>query len=212
MIRVLLVDDHALVRAGLKHVLESAPDICVVAEAVNGLEAVKEFERERPDLVVLDISMPVMNGLDTTKELISRHPEVRILVLTVHPEEQYGVRILRAGALGYITKGSSPPELHDAVRTVASGRRFLSSEGVDILLRLLTNNKSHLAPVESLSDRELQVLCLLARGKKLREVATDLNLSLKTIETYRLRTMQKLHLRTNADMVRFVLENRLLEE
>ncbi len=211
MIRVLLVDDHAMVRAGLRHVLEEAPDVRVVAEAANGLEAMRAFERERPDLVILDISMPVMDGMDATKQLISFYPDVRILMLTMYPEEQYGVRLLRAGALGYVTKDNSVPELHDAVRTVASGQQYLSHQAKDTIILQLLTSKSNLAPVESLSDRELQVLCLLAHGKKLREVATDLNLSVNTIETYRSRILLKLHLQNNTDIVRFAIANRLIE-
>ncbi len=209
-IRVLLVDDHALVRAGLKRVLEEDESISVVAEASNGGEAMKEFQRVRPDVVILDIFMPVMDGLDTTKQLLSLHPEARILVLTMCLEQQYASRILRAGALGYITKGTSTRELHCAVNTVAKGARYLSDEGKDVVIMQLLNSKADLTIVELLSDRELQVLCLLAHGKKMKEIAESLCLSPRTIETYRSRIMIKLGLSNRAEIIEFALTHKLI--
>lgn len=209
-IKVLLVDDHTLVRAGLKRVLEETPDIDVVAEASNGIDAIVEFERVVPDVVILDISMPDMDGLETTKKLISEHPDARILVLTVYPEDYYAARVIKAGALGYLTKGTSTMELHDAVRTVASGKRSLSQKSKDILILQLLDKHTDFDSIQDLSDRELQVLCLLAGGKKTREVANELGLSVKTIETYRARVLGKLHLHTNLDIVRFAYQNKLV--
>ena len=209
-LKVLLVDDHTLVRAGLKRVLEETPDIDVVAEASNGIDAIVEFERVVPDVVILDISMPDMDGLETTKKLISEHPDARILVLTVYPEDYYAARVIKAGALGYLTKGTSTMELHDAVRTVASGKRSLSQKSKDILILQLLDKHTDFDSIQDLSDRELQVLCLLAGGKKTREVANELGLSVKTIETYRARVLGKLHLHTNLDIVRFAYQNKLV--
>ena len=209
-IKVLLVDDHTLVRAGLVRVLEEAPDIDVVAEASNGIDAIVEFERVVPDVVILDISMPDMDGLETTKKLISQHPDARILVLTVYPEDYYAARVIKAGALGYITKGTSTTELYDAVRIVASGKRSLSQKSKDILILQLLDKHTNFDSIQDLSDRELQVLCLLAGGKKTREVANELGLSVKTIETYRARILSKLHLHTNLDIVRFAYQNKLV--
>jgi len=211
VISVILADDHSLVRKGLKHVLEEAPDIRVVGEASNGLQAVHEFNRTRPGVVILDISMPGMDGLETVKHLLSIDRKVRILILTMYPEEQFAVRVLNAGALGYITKGTSSQELHNAVRTVARGKRFLSEEAENAVNLQLLANRSDQTPVGTLSNRELQVLCLIARGQKLSKVAADLGLSVKTIETYRSRVLQKLCLQTDADICRFAFDNKLVE-
>lgn len=189
MIRILLADDHMLVRAGLKRVLEEAIDIEVIAEATNGKEAFNEFEKVRPDVAVVDISMPVLDGLDTCKQIRSSYPDARILILTVHPEEQYALRFFRAGALGYITKGSSARELYKAVRLVAKEQRYLSEESKQPILSQLLDRKDSLVFLENLSDREIQVLCLIARGSKMKEISTELNLSVKTVETYRSRIL-----------------------
>ena len=212
LIRVLLVDDHGLVRAGLKRVLEEAPDISVVAEASSGWEAVQEFGSANPDVVLMDISMPGMDGLETSKRLLASSSRARILALTMYPEEHYAVRMLKVGCLGYITKGTSPQILHHAVRAVARGERFLSEEGKGAVAFQLLSSEAKAAPIANLSDRELQVVCLIARGLTLKEVSIQLNLSVKTVETYRRRVLNKLALRNNADICRFAFENGLLQE
>ena len=209
-INVLLVDDHMLVRAGLKRVLEEAPDIDVVAEASNGTQALAEFTRVVPDVVILDISMPGMDGLETTKKMINKHPDARILILTVYPEDYYAARIIKAGALGYITKGTSTAELHNSVRTVANRQRSLSEKTKDILLAQLFDNNKDFDSIKDLSDRELQVLSLFAKGEKTREIAETLHLSVKTVETYRARLLDKLRLRTNLDIIRFAYQHKLV--
>jgi two-component system invasion response regulator UvrY len=207
LIRVLLADDHSLVRAGLRRVIEEAPDIRVVAEARNGQESISEFAGASPDVVVMDISMPEMDGMEAAKRLLSLHPDAHILILTRYHEEHYAVRSMKAGCLGYLTKGSSTKELHDAIRAVSQGRRFLSEEGKDIVNLQLLSSRTGLAPLESLSDREFQVFCLLARGQVLKEVAATLGLSTKTVETYRSRVLQKLCLRNNVDICHFAFEH-----
>lgn len=209
-INVLLVDDHMLVRAGLKRVLEEAPDIDVVAEASNGTQALAEFTRVVPDVVILDISMPGMDGLETTKKMINKHPDARILILTVYPEDYYAARIIKAGALGYITKGTSTAELHNSVRTVANRQRSLSEKTKNILLAQLFDNNKDFDSIKDLSDRELQVLSLFAKGEKTREIAETLHLSVKTVETYRARLLDKLRLRTNLDIIRFAYQHKLV--
>jgi DNA-binding NarL/FixJ family response regulator len=209
-IRVLLADDHSLVRAGLKRVLEEAGDMTVVGEAGDGQEAIQQFIRQRPDIVLMDISMSGMDGLEAIKQLIYLDPEARILVLTMYPEEQYAIRALKAGCLGYITKFTSTQLLRDAVRTVAKGHQFLTDEGKNTITLQVLSNRAQSTSVESLSDRELQVVKLLAQGLKLKEVAGELSLSVRTIETYRLRALRKLHLRNDADISRFAFQNRLL--
>lgn len=211
MIRALLADDHQLVREGLKSILEQATDISVIAEASNGLEAIQEYQRTHPDVAILDISMPGMDGLDAVKQISSFDPDARVLILTVYPEQQYAVRALKAGALGYITKGTSSRELHNAVRLVFQGKQFLSNEARDNVMLQLLAKQAQVDPVDSLSDRELQVLCLIARGQKPKEIADDLRLSAKTIESYKSRAMRKLDLRNDAEIYRFVYDNRLIE-
>lgn len=212
VIKVLLADDHSLVRTGIKGILERSPDIRVVAEASDGQEAVNQYKSVRPDVVILDISMPGMDGLETTKSILAVDPQARILMLTMYPERQYAVRALKAGALGYITKGTSTAELHSAVRSVATRKRFLSEEGIDaVTTRLLAGGPSA-SLIESLSDRELQVLCMIARGRRIVEIADELGVGAKTVETYRGRLLRKLGLRNNADICRFAYDNALVED
>jgi two-component system invasion response regulator UvrY len=210
MINVLIADDHALVRQGLKRLLEEDPEIQVVAEASDGLEAVREYERTHPDVAVLDIAMPRRDGLETVKRILAIDPDARILMLTMYPEEQYAVRTLKAGALGYITKGNCTAELHRAVRAVRYGKRYLSDQGENAVDLQLLANRSEKTPVGSLSNRELQVLCLIARGYKSSKISAELGLSTKTIETYRSRLMQKLCLHSDADICRFAYDNKLV--
>ena len=210
MINVLIADDHALVRQGLKRLLEEDPEIQVVAEASDGLEALEEYERVHPDVAVLDIAMPRRDGLETVKRILAIDPDARILMLTMYPEEQYAVRTLKAGALGYITKGNCTAELHRAVRMVRHGRRYLSDQGENAVDLQLLANRSEKTPVGSLSNRELQVLCLIARGYKSSKISAELGLSTKTIETYRSRLMQKLCLHSDADICRFAYDNKLV--
>src|SRR5512136_2867284 len=174
MINVLIADDHALVRQGLKRLLEEDPEIQVVAEASDGLEAVREYRRVRPDVAVLDIAMPRRDGLETVKRILAIDPDARILVLTMYPEEQYAVRMLKAGAMGYITKGNCTAELHRAVRTVRHGRRYLSDQGENAVDLQLMANRSEETPVGSLWNRELQVLGLIARGFRSSKISAQL--------------------------------------
>jgi two-component system invasion response regulator UvrY len=212
VIKVLLADDHSLVRTGIKGILERSPDIRVVAEASDGQEALEQYKAVHPDVVILDISMPNMDGLETTKSILAVDPQAQILMLTMYPERQYAVRALKAGALGYITKGTSTAELHNAVRSVAARKRFLSEEGIDaVTTRLLAGGPSA-SLIENLSDRELQVLCMIARGRRIIEIADELSVGAKTVETYRGRLLRKLGLRNNADICRFAYDNALVED
>jgi DNA-binding NarL/FixJ family response regulator len=210
MIRVLLADDHELIREGIKQVLNEAQDIEVVAEANNGEEAISRYNQCEPDVAILDISMPVLDGLATLKQIVAQHPDANILVLTMHPEEQYAIRTLKAGAKGYITKGTTPEELYRAVRSVAHGRRYLSDEGQSSVLTQLIDIKATSSPLQQLSDRELQVLRLIAEGLKTSNIAKTLRLDVKTIETYRSRLMNKLNFQTNAALILFAERNGLV--
>jgi DNA-binding NarL/FixJ family response regulator len=211
MITILLADDHSLMRAGLKRILEDEPDMQVVAEASDGLEAVETYQRIRPTVIILDISMPKMDGLEVLRRILELDPKVRILFLTVYPEKQYGARVLKAGALGYVTKGICSYDLPQAVRTVAGGRKYISDEAKDILAMQALVSRSDLAPLERLSNRELQVLRLIARGSRTRQIANQLGVSIKTVHTYRVRLLEKLGLESNADLCRFAFEQGLTE-
>jgi DNA-binding NarL/FixJ family response regulator len=180
MITVLIADDHELVRAGIRYLLEEAIDIKIVGEAASGMETIAEFKRTRPDVVILDISMPALDGIDTCKRLKALYPKSNILVLSVHPEEQYAVRLINAGANGYVNKRISCGELQTAIRTVAQGGVYLPQNIRGQLLSQLMRTGPRSDVLEALSDRESQVFNLLARGKKMKEIALELGLSAKT--------------------------------
>ncbi|RLC93078.1 MAG: DNA-binding response regulator [Chloroflexi bacterium] len=211
MIRVLLADDHALMRSGVKHIIEEAGVATVVAEASDGVEAVREFERTHPDVVVLDVSMPHMDGLEAIKHIMNLDSRARILVLTVHPERQYAARFLKAGALGYVTKGIGTCELPEAIRTVAGGRCYLANEAKDIVAMQLLVSRSNVAPMDRLSNRELQIACLIAHGKRVRDIADELGISIKTVYTYRSRLFEKLSAHSDAEICQFAFANKLVD-
>lgn len=209
-ITVLIADDHELVRAGLKRVIEESGDMRVVGEASGGKQALAAYGALRPDVVIMDISMPGMDGLETVEKMLARHRDARILVLTMHSEEHYALRALRAGCSGYLTKEGSTQDLREAVRAVSKGQRFLSSTGKDVVTTQLLTQRGAGGTANVLSDRELQVLCMLARGLKLKEIAGHLNLSVRTVETYEARVRTKLHLRNKAEISRFAYQNKLI--
>ncbi len=211
MIRISIADDHRIVREGLRRILDAASDIEVMDEASNGREIIEKVCASRPDVVVLDVSMPEMDGLDATKQIHTLFPDLPILILTVHPARQYALRILRAGARGYLDKQAAPEELIRAVRRVAAGERYLSPEVSEELAMQLLGDRPDFSRVQSLSDRELQVLCLIAKGRKSTEIAQELSLSIKTVNTYRARILVKLELRNSADLTRFAIENNLIK-
>ncbi|MGD1147037.1 MAG: response regulator transcription factor [Thermoanaerobaculaceae bacterium] len=210
MIRVLVADDHALVRAGLKHILGKTGEISVVGEACNGQEVMVEARRTPCDVVLLDIGMPGRSGLDVLKQLRAEHPGLSVLILTMYPEEQYAVRALRAGAAGYLTKDSGPEELVNAVRKVASGGRYVTMRAAESLA-FEVQGRLRQSPHEALSDRELQVLCMIARGKTVNEIAAELTLSAKTVSTYRSRVLAKLNLRNNSEIAYYAVKEGLVD-
>ena len=211
MIRVLLADDHSIVREGLRRIVEESGDIEVVAEASNGREAVLAVRKEQPDVAVIDISMPVLDGLEVITQLKCECPEVPILVLTMHEEDQYIIRAIETGAMGYITKQSAPEQLVTAIRKVHSGSRFLTPEAAEALALRVARGNEKQTPLDSLSTRELQVLRRLAMGNTNREIASAYHISIKTVDTYRFRLLKKLNLRNNADLSRFAIQNNLIE-
>ncbi|THB73805.1 MAG: DNA-binding response regulator [Desulfobacteraceae bacterium] len=211
MIKVLLADDHSIVREGLRKVLEDSGEIKVIAEAADGEAALDKAINVKPDVAVIDISMPGMDGLEVVTRVKSYCPEVPVLILTMHEEEQYVVRAIEAGAMGYVTKQSAPEQLVEAVKKVHSGGRYLTEKASEALaLRLIMGNKNQ-SLIESLSMRELQVLRKLALGSTNREIAESYNLSIKTVDTYRSRILKKLSLRNNAELSRFAIQNKLVE-
>jgi len=211
VIRVLLADDHSIVRAGLRRVVEESGDMVVVAEAADGQEAMQQAHETMPDVAVIDISMPGMDGLEVVTQLRSYYGKLPILVLTMHEEEQYVIRAIGAGAMGYITKRSAPEQLVKAIRKLHAGGRYLTEEVAESLaLRAATGARGE-SLLDTLSNREIQVLRSLALGKTTREIAEGYHISIKTVDTYRSRLLQKLNLRNNAELTRFAIQNRLVE-
>lgn len=209
-LKVLLADDHELVRAGLERLLTEADDVEVIGAAADGFEVLEEAEKTLPDLVLLDVSMPGKGGMDTLKELRQRFPSVRVLVLSMYPEDQYAVRLLKEGAAGYMTKESAPEELLNAIRRIHAGGRYVSAQMADALVTHLEfgdDAESH----SSLSDREFQVMCMLASGRTVGQIAEELSLSVKTVSTYRTRVLQKMKLKNTAQIMHYALQKGLVE-
>jgi len=209
MIKMLIADDHAIVREGLKQILADVHDIVVADEASNGKEALNQALKKDYDMVVLDISMPDRSGLDILKELKSRKPNLKVLILSMHPEEQYAVRALRAGASGYLTKDSMPDELIAAIRRAALNHKYVSSSLAEKLAFELETGAEQ-PPHQTLSDREFEVMLMLSSGKRITEIADKLYLSVKTVGTYRFRVLRKMRMKNNAELTRYSLENGLL--
>ena len=195
-------------REGLIQILSETSDICVAGEAGNGREALEQIRQTSPDVVLLDISMPQMDGMASIHAIKQEHPRLAVLVLSMYPEEQYAVRFLKAGAAGYLTKASASDELIDAIRKVASGGRYVTRSLAERLAEELSGG-SHTGDLTSLSDRELQTLRLIVAGRTVGEIAAELSLSAKTISTYRARILTKLGLHSTADLVRYADENGL---
>ena len=211
MIRVLLADDHSIVRAGLRRIVEESGDMTVVAEASDGREAIRLVRERSPDVAVVDISMPEIGGLEVIHRLRPEYPDLPILILTMHEEQQYAVRVIEAGAMGYITKKSAPEQLVTAIRKVYAGMRFLTEEAAEYLALHVAKGQTGKSHLDLLSARELQVLRRLAMGHTNREIAAAYNISIKTVDTYRQRLLKKLELRNNAELSRFAIQNRLIE-
>ena len=206
--RILVCDDHPIVRRGLREILEQAGAPVTVGEAASAAEGLALARKQSWDTVVLDITMPGRSGLELLEELKSERPNVPVLVLSVHPAEQYAVRVLRAGASGYLTKESAPEELLTAIRHIVRGGRYISPSVGETLADDLGRPAEQL-PHHGLSDREFEIMRLLASGKRVSEIAEQLHLSLKTVSTYRARVLQKLNLRTTAEIMRYAIKHDL---
>lgn len=210
MIRILIADDHAIVREGLKQIVAESSDMAVAGEAANGQEVLEQVSKNDWDLLLLDIAMPGRGGLDILKQLRCERPELPVLMLSMYPEEQYAVRALKAGASGYLTKESAPEELIAAIRKVSQGGKYVSSSLAEKLAVYLETD--HEKPVhELLSDREYQVMLMIASGKTVKQIADELSLSVKTISTYRSRTLRKMEMKNNAEITYYAIKQALVE-
>lgn len=211
MIKILLADDHALVREGLRRLLQDYPDFKVVGEASDGQETLRAVRQLQPDVVLMDLSMPELDGIETTKRIVEERLPAKVLILTMHANEEYAMRVLQAGARGFIGKGAPSQEVTEAIRKVAAGGISLPPALVEALPKRYVR-KGEDSPLETLSDRELQVLKRLAEGRTGREIAQELHLSTKTVDTYRARLLTKLELNTTADLIRFALRNGVIQD
>jgi len=209
MTKVLIADDHPIVREGVRRVLQAAVEIEVVGEVGRSDDVLPAVRKFGPDVLVLDISMPGPDFLAVLADLALAHPGLHTLILSAHPEEDFAVRAFRAGALGYLTKGYAPKDLVEAVRCVAQGRRYVTSALAERLLAMALTGDAAILPHEQLSNREFEVLRLLAAGRSLKEIAALLGIHPKTVSTFRARVLLKLEVRTNADLVRYALEHHL---
>ena len=210
MLKVLIADDHPVVREGLKQIVTETQDMVVAGEANNGQEVLNKIREGDYDVIVLDITMPGRNGMDVLRQLRSERPRLPVLILSIHSEEQYALRALRAGASGYLTKESAPDELVVAIRKVSWGGKYISSSLAEKLAFKLEVGREQ-APHETLSDREYQVMCRIASGKTVMEIAQELSLSEKTISTYRSRILEKMKMKNNAELTYYAIKNQLVD-
>ncbi|MDQ7990636.1 MAG: response regulator transcription factor [Candidatus Dactylopiibacterium sp.] len=208
--RVLIADDHAIIRQGIKLILSHAPDMEVTGEADCSTRTLQLLRESPFDVVLLDISLPDRSGIDTLKLVRKEFPKLPVLMLSMHPEELYAIRALRAGAAGYLSKQGAPEQVVTAIRQVASGRKFVSAAVAEELASAISEDASR--PLhEKLSDREYQTLCLIASGHTLTQIGEELNLSVKTVSVYRARLLEKMKLRNNAELTHYGLKHGLVE-
>jgi DNA-binding NarL/FixJ family response regulator len=208
VIRILVVDDHSVVRKGLVQIVADSPGMEVVGEAETGDKALELVRSRSFDVVILDIAMPGRGGLEILHELKAENPALKVLVLSMHSEEQYALQSLRSGASAYLTKGCPPEELAEAIRTVAAGKKYITSSVADRLASYVAD-RSPQFPHETLSDREMQVFVLIGSGKQVSDIAEELNLSIKTVSTYRSRILLKMGMDTNVQLIRYALQHSL---
>jgi DNA-binding NarL/FixJ family response regulator len=211
VIRIVLADDHTIVREGLKQLLAAGGGFEIVGEAENGHEALQRVRELEFDVLLLDMSMPGKSGIELIKQIHAEKPKLRVLVLSMHEEHQYAVRAIRAGASGYLTKEGASSQLVTAIRKVAAGGAYISAEVAE-QLALNAMPDSTAAPHERLSDREFQVFRMIAEGKSVSEIADRLNLSVKTVSTHKANVLQKMGLTTQGELIRYALENNLVEK
>ena len=211
MIRILIADDHAIVREGLKQIVAKMKDMCVIGEAGNWPDLIELVRKQVCDVILLDVNMPADNGMSILKQLKTDNPQIPVLMLSMYSEQQYALRALKAGADGYISKTSSPETLIGVIRQVFSGRKYISSTLTDELIDHLVENTDRDIH-EKLSKREFQVMRKLAVGKTVGQISKEMHLSIKTISTFRTRTLKKMHMKTNAELIHYAIKKRLVEE
>lgn len=210
MIRVLIADDHAILRRGLIEIISEAGDMQVVGEAENSAQTLEFARHQDLDVVLLDINMPDRNGIDTLKLLKSEKPKLAVLMLTMHPEEIYALRAIKAGASGYLNKQSAPTLLVMAIRQVSAGRRYISAATAEALADAIANDAERPAHT-TLSDREYQTMRLIASGRTLTQIAAEMHLSAKTVSVYRARLLEKMQLKNNSELIHYALKNQLVD-
>lgn len=210
MIRVMVVDDHAILRRGLTQIISEAGDMQVCAEAETGAQAVMLARKHAVDVVLLDITMPDRSGLDTLKQLKNEKPKLAVLILSMHPEETYALRAIKAGASGYLNKQTATALLVTAIRQVASGRHYITPKVAEALAGTIADGTDQL-PHATLSDREFETMKLIASGKTLTEIAVEMHLSVKTVSVYRSRLLEKMKLKNNSELIHYALKNKLVE-
>jgi two-component system invasion response regulator UvrY len=212
MINILLADDHPYLRRGLAQILIDEFPGAVIGEASNAPELLEQAQKQRWDVVVLDLNMPGRGGLEALHELKRLYPSLPVLILSMYPEDQFAVRVLRAGGAGYLTKESAPQQLVLAIKTIWAGGTFITTKAAELLATHVHQHGNHEQPLHNtLSDREYQVFRLIAAGNTITEISDQLSLSVKTISTYRSRILEKLNLKTNADLARYAVQHRLVE-
>lgn len=209
--RVLLVDDHELVRTGIRRLLDDFDDIDVIAEAESGEEAIILVRKHRPQVVLMDVNMPGIGGLEATRKLTQIDPDVKVIVVTIHLDEPFPTRLLKAGAAGYLTKGCAVSEIVDAIRQVGKGKRFIGSDVAQQLAMTMLPG-SDKSPFDALSQRELQVMLMVTQGQKIQEIADKLCLSPKTVSTYRYRLFEKLDVKSDVELTHLAMRHGMMDE
>ena len=210
MINILIVDDHLIVREGIKRLIDDTSNMRIVAEASSGQEAIDMICNNKYDLILLDISMPGQNGLQTLKQIKKYNKNISVLMLSMHSEEQYALRSIKAGASGYITKETAADQLVIAIRKITDGRKYISKEVAELLATDLYHEQDK-DPHENLSDREFEILKMIANGKTIKAIATELIISPKTVSTYRSRILKKLNMQNNSDLIYYVIDYKLTD-
>ena len=210
MINILIVDDHTIVREGIKRIINDVSDMSIRDEASSGKEALNLIKDNNYDLVLMDISMPILNGIQTLKIIQKEHKKLPVLMLSMHSEDQYAIRSMKAGASGYMTKETVSQDLVLAIRKITSGRKYITKEVAELLATDIYHNEDK-EPHEILSDREFQILKLIGDGKTTSEIAQELIISPKTVSTYRSRILEKLNLKTNSDLIHYVIDYKLTD-
>ncbi len=211
MLTIYIADDHSLIREGIKNLIKHESGMKVVGETGNPFDIIDDIFKLKPDIVILDLAMPGKSGLDVLKDIKNISPKTKVLVMTMMPEDQFAKRTLKAGASGYITKDSAVDEIIIAIRKISAGRRYISQSLAEKLAEDLEDKKTNKEPLELLSDREMQILKLISSGKPQTEIARELNLSVSTVNTYRSRMLDKLGLKSTAELIRFALQHQLSE-